>query len=98
MATRSLSWALLALLMTTGAAAAQEAMSIAGVITTHADGLPVPGARVSVAGTDVAVTTDADGRYALQAPRSSVRGGRIRLKVDALGQPAKTIDVAADGA
>ena len=96
-ATRSLSWALLVLL-TAGAAAAQEVIPITGVITTRDDGLPVPGAHVSVQGTEASATTGADGRYTLQAPRSSSRGGRIQLKVDALGQPARVIDVAADGA
>jgi len=96
-ATRSLSWALLVLL-TAGAAAAQEVIPITGVITTRDDGLPVPGAHVSVQGTEASATTGADGRYTLQAPRSSIRGGRIQLKVDALGQPARVIDVAADGA
>ena len=38
-------------------------------------------------------TTDANGRYTLQVPRSVVRGDRIQLKVDALGLPPKVIDV-----
>src|SRR3954469_25385905 len=76
---------------------AQELISITGAITTRADGLPVPGAVVEIVGAAAAATSDAGGRYRLQAPGSIVRGGRLQLKVDGLGLPPRIIDVAVDG-
>jgi hypothetical protein len=86
------------LLVVARAAMAQDLVTIYGVVTTRADGLPVPGATVSAVGVDASATTDANGSYTLHAPRARLRGGRIRLKVDALGLPATFIDVAVDGA
>ena len=74
-------------------ALAQDTITITGIVTTHADGLSVPGAQVSVVGGDAAVTTDANGRYALQVSRALVRGDRLRVKVEALGMPARMMDV-----
>jgi iron complex outermembrane receptor protein len=75
-------------------AAAQDAITISGTVTTRADGLSVPGATVSVVGTNVTATTDANGKYSLKVPRAVARGDRIQVKVDAPGLPSKTIDVA----
>ena len=52
---------------------------------------------MSVVGTDVTTTTDADGKYTLQVP-VAVRGDRLQLKVDGLGLPPKIVDVATDSA
>jgi len=79
-------------------AVAQDAVTISGAVTTHADGAAVPGAVVSIVGADASATTDAAGRYTLQAPRSAERGGRISLRVDALGLPPKFVAVLADTA
>ena len=68
---------------------AQDIVTISGTVTTRADGLPVPGAHVSVVGSTDSVTTDATGRYSLPVPRSLVRGGRLQVKVEALGLPAQ---------
>ena len=97
MAFQRLFGALLILLAVAGAAAAQDAIAVSGTITTRADGLSVPGARVSIVGADASATTDANGRYTLTAPRSAVRNGRIQLRVDALGLPPKLVDVAVTG-
>jgi iron complex outermembrane receptor protein len=75
---------------------AQDVIVISGAVTTRADGLSVPGAVVSVAGSDASATTDASGRYTLQVPRSAVRDGRILVKVDAPGLPSTSTDVAAN--
>src|SRR5262249_12176200 len=72
---------------------AQDAITISGVVTTHADGAPVPGAVVSISGTDLTATADAGGTYTLQVPRTVVHGDRLQLKVDALGLPTKVTDV-----
>ena len=71
--------------------------TISGAITTRADGLPVPGAVVSVVGADVTATTDASGRYTLQVPSDVVRGDRIRVKVDALGLPPTVMEAVVTG-
>ena len=86
------------LLVVARAAIAQDLLTVSGVVTTRADGMPVPGATVSVVGADASATTDASGSYVLQAPRARVPGNRMQLKVDALGLRAKLIDVAIDGA
>lgn len=75
------------------AAAAQPPATITGIVTTKADGLAVPGATVSLVGTDVTVTTGNDGRYTLEVPPGFVRAGKVQIKIDALGLPARTIDV-----
>ena len=76
------------------AAAVQAPLTITGVITTRADGLPVPGATVSVAGTEATATTDQEGRYTIEIPAAAARAGRVQLRVDALGLPTRTFDVA----
>jgi iron complex outermembrane recepter protein len=77
---------------------AQDAITISGAVTTRADGVAVPGAVVSIVGADATATTDAAGRYTLQAPRSAERGGRMSLRVDALGLPPKFVAVIVDAA
>jgi iron complex outermembrane recepter protein len=88
----------LLLVFAAGAASAQDAITISGVVTTRADGLSVPGAVVSVVdASEVAATTDTAGRYTLNVPRSLVRAERIQLKIDALGLPSKIVDVVVSG-
>jgi iron complex outermembrane receptor protein len=74
-----------------GIASAQPVLTITGTVTTRADGLPIPDAVVSVVGTNITTTTDANGKYTLQAPRSA---DSLQLKVDGLGLPPKIVDVA----
>jgi iron complex outermembrane recepter protein len=90
--------ALLSIAATGGVVSAQDAMTISGVITTRADGLPVPGAAVSIVGTELKTVTDATGRYTLQVPRSIVRENPMQLRVDALGLPPKIVEVATNEA
>ena len=93
-ARRRLVWACIFVLAIGNAAAAQDVITIAGTVTTRADGLSVPGATVSVLGSTITATTDTSGRYALKVPRSVARGARIQVKVDAPGLPSKVTDVA----
>ena len=86
-------WVLGVWLATVAGAVAQDTITITGTVTTHADGLSVPGAAVAVVGFGTTATTDASGRYTLQVPRSFVKGDRLQVKVDALGLPAKVVDV-----
>ena len=74
-------------------ALAQEPITVAGTITTRADGLSVPGAVVTIVGTNRATTTDAAGRYTLEVPRTALRGGEVQIRIEALGLPPKLITV-----
>jgi iron complex outermembrane receptor protein len=93
MVVRRPAWAVLLVLLIGRVAAAQDGVTVSGTVSTHADGLPVPGAVVSVVGSDATATTDGGGRYTLEVPRSLVRGDRIQVKVEALGLPPKITDV-----
>ena len=81
-----------------GPAAAQDLISISGVVTTRADGLSMPGAVVTVVGSNATTTTAADGRYTLQVPRSLVRDGHLQLKVEAPGLPVALTDLVVNAA
>jgi iron complex outermembrane receptor protein len=74
-------------------AAAQDAISIAGVVTTRVDGLAVPGAIVSIVGAEATTRADANGRYSVLVPWSAVHLNQLQLKVDALGLPPTLVDV-----
>ena len=74
-------------------AAAQNTTTLSGVVTTRADGAAVPGATISLVGSDLKATTDNEGRYSLEVPPAFARAGKVQLRVEALGMPAKTYDV-----
>jgi iron complex outermembrane receptor protein len=82
-----------------GSAAAQDAVTLSGTITTRIDAMPVPGAVVSIVGTRPIVTSTADvsGRYTIAAPRSAIRGGRLQISVEGPGLQTKIVDVRVDG-
>ena len=88
----------LVLIVSCGAASAQSEITISGTITTRADGLGVPNAVVSVGGSDVTATSDANGRYSLVVPSSVTRDKQLKLKVDALGLRPTLVDVVVDAA
>jgi iron complex outermembrane receptor protein len=77
-------------LLTAGLSA--QTTTITGVVTTKADGLPVPGATVSLVGSDVSATTDNNGKYQLEVPPAFARAGKVQLKIEGLGLPAKIVD------
>ena len=79
-------------------AQAQDRIVISGTVTTRPDGSTVPGAVVSVVDSDRATTTDATGRYTIDVPRSVVRNERLAMRIEALGLPAKVIEVSATDA
>ena len=54
-------------------AAAQEATVLSGLVTTRDDGLPLPGATVSIDALKLSAVTDAEGRYKLTVPAGTVR-------------------------
>src|SRR3954464_10304563 len=61
-------------------AMAQAPSILTGTVTTRADGLPVPGAVVSLVGTDVVATTDDQGKYRLELPAALREPDRCRSK------------------
>ena len=75
---------------------AQDETTIAGSITTRSDGLAVDAAVVTIVGTSVTTTSDAEGRYTVHVPQSAASRERIQLRIDALGLPPKVVDVALD--
>src|SRR3954463_1104996 len=74
-------------------ALAQTPAILTGTVTTRADGLPVPGAVVSLVGTDAMATTDGEGKYRLEIPSAFARTGSVQIKVDALGLASKIYGV-----
>jgi iron complex outermembrane receptor protein len=72
---------------------AQAPATISGTVTTRVDGLSLPGATVSLVGSNVTATTDSAGRYTIEVPAALARAGRVQLRIDAMGLPAKTYDV-----
>ena len=91
-ARRTLSILGLALLLASHLSA-QTSITITGVVTTRADGISVPGATITLVGTSVTATTDNEGRYTIEVPPALARTGRVQLRIEALGLPAKTYDV-----
>jgi hypothetical protein len=86
--------ALLAGILFTGAASAQESAVLQGKVLDATSGEPLIGAQVVVAGTDRGTVTDVDGRYRLQ-----LAAGTYDLDVQYLGYAAKMVTgvvVAAD--
>ena len=77
-ATRRFFWSIIVLLAIAGIASAQDGITIAGVVTTRADGIPVPGAVVTVVGVNESATTDASGRYTLQCRARRCAPGRFK--------------------
>src|SRR4030095_13240289 len=88
-------WTLALIAAAAGMASAQEVLTGSGLVPTRGEGISIPGALVSVVGTDVTTTTDATGKYTLQVPLA-VRGDHLQLRVDGLGLPPKIVDVATD--
>lgn len=76
-----------------GTANAQTPATVSGVVTTRADGLSLPGATVSLVGTDVRTTTDTEGRYSIQIPPALARAGRVQIRIEAYGLPGRTYEV-----
>jgi iron complex outermembrane receptor protein len=72
---------------------AQTPVTVSGTVTTRADSLSVPNATVLLVGSDVSVTTDSAGRYSIVIPPAFARAGKVQLRIEALGLPARIYDV-----
>ncbi|MBA2260071.1 MAG: TonB-dependent receptor, partial [Acidobacteria bacterium] len=92
-AARTATWIIGLILLLCPPLGAQAPGTLSGVVTTRADGMSVPNATVSLVGSDLKATTDNEGRYTLEVPPAFARAGRVQIRVEALGLPAKTYDV-----
>lgn len=48
-----------------------QTVEITGTVTSAEDGMPIPGASVSVKGTTIGAATDMDGKYSISAPQDA---------------------------
>lgn len=74
------------LLFIASAAIAQN-RTITGVVTSKADGLPLPGVSVKIKGVNVGVSTNTDGKYVIVVPAKSI------LEISSLGFATQTFTV-----
>ena len=65
-----------------------QSVRVSGVVRDQQNALPLPGVPVSVAGTDLVVHTDVDGRYSL-----ALAPGKYQLQVGMDGYQERTIDL-----
>ena len=91
-----LQWALLLVLTIVVPVSAQDNITISGTISTRSDGRGVGDAVVSIVGTSQTASTDSSGRYTIIVPASTASRERIQLKIEALGLPAKVVEVTID--
>jgi hypothetical protein len=77
---------LLAVLVVSGAAVAQESTALQGKVLDAATGAPLIGAQVTISGTDRGTVTDVDGRY-----RLDLDAGTHSIDVQYLGYGPKTV-------
>ena len=81
---KNLVFALVLIAGSTAMDAAQD-MVLTGVVTTVDDGLPVPGATVSIDSLKLSATTDAAGRYTLTLPAGTPTDRLLDVRVRAEG-------------
>ena len=62
-----------------------------GRVTTRDDGLPLPGATVSIAALKLNATTDSDGRYRLEIPAALAKGQAVEISVTFAGLQPKSL-------
>ena len=75
---------------------AQGPVTVTGVVTTREDGLPLPGATVSIESLNVSATTDAEGRYRLEVPASAA-GQAADLKASFSGLNPRVVPIRLTG-
>jgi iron complex outermembrane receptor protein len=72
---------------------AQEPSVVTGRITTRDDGLPLPGATVSIPTLKLSAMTDADGRYQLTVPAGQAKGQPVELSVMFAGLQPRSVQI-----
>src|SRR5215204_2690814 len=75
---------------------AQGPVAITGMVTTREDGLPLPGATVSIDSLNVSTTTDAQGRYRLEVPATAA-GQTVDLKAGFSGLNPRVVQIRLTG-
>lgn len=75
-----LAWSAL-LLLALSPAAGQEATVISGQVVSAADGLPLPGATVSIPELGLEAVSDAQGRYTFTIPADRAQGRTVEVQV-----------------
>ena len=81
---KRLSLALLTILAFAPYLVAQETI-FTGVVTTREDGLPLPGATVTIDSLHLSATTDASGRFTLSLPAATASDKLLEVRVSATG-------------
>src|SRR5215217_4661620 len=95
--TRSLRTACFALILaafTVTAAHAQGTAVVTGKVTTAADGLPLPGASVSIAALKLTAETAADGTYKIEVPAPQAKGQTVEIRVTFPGLQPQSANIA----
>lgn len=75
-------------------AVAQDQMVITGVVTTSADGQPVPGVIVSIATLDVKTETNLMGQYRLELPAGTAAGRTVTVDAILSGLATRSAEIA----
>ena len=75
---------------------AQGPVTITGLVTTREDGLPLPGATISIDSLNVSTTSDAEGRYRLEVPASAA-GQTADLKATFAGLNPRVVPIRLTG-
>jgi iron complex outermembrane receptor protein len=89
--------AALVLVLAARGLSAQDAAVVTGRVTTQDDGLPFPGATVSIPALRLSAVTDEGGRYSLTIPADRLSGGSLELRASASGFRPVTASVVLEG-
>ena len=81
------------ILLCPAVASAQDPSVVTGRITTRDDGLPLPGATVSIPTLKLTAVTDADGRYQLAVPPGQAKGQSVELNVTFAGLQPRSVQI-----
>ena len=76
---------------------AQGDVTVTGKVTTEADGLPLPGATVTIPSLKLSAETGADGSYSLVVPAALARGQSVEIRVAFPGLQPQTSSVVLAG-
>ncbi len=92
---------MLTLLLITSALALAQTVQITGTVTSSEDGLPLPGVAVTVKGTTIGASTDANGKYTLTVPTSATTLqfkflGMVTVEVEIAGRTVINAQMAED--
>ncbi len=78
-------------------AAAQQAVTLSGRVTSAETGAPLAGAAIAIPELRIGGQTDADGRYTFTAPANSANGRTVNVTARRLGYLVKSVQVSLTG-